>query len=101
MIVLDAIVEKMQPYRAYGRIVDFRTQAKPLLIRYPDQDHGETGVMREPRILTHLFVEVRSDREIELIMRGCMAARRICDFGANERTPATLTSGVPKVPKAS
>ena len=86
MIVLDAIVEKMQPYRAYGRIVDLRTQAKPLLIRYPDQDHWEIGDMREPRILIHLFVEVRSDREIELIMRDYMAARRSCDFSANEKT---------------
>ena len=93
MFVLDAIVDKKHPYRAYDRVVDFRALAKPLRARYSDQGRREIGAERGLRMPILQFAEDRSDREMERFMRDDMAARRFCGFGATERTPDRSSSG--------
>ena len=87
MFVLDGIVDKKHPYRAYDRVVNFHALAKPLHARYSDQGRKEIGAERGLRILILQFVEDRSDREMERFMRDNMAAHRFRGFGATERTP--------------
>ena len=48
MFVLDAIVDKKHPYRAYDRVVDLHALAKPLHARYSDQGRREIGVASAP-----------------------------------------------------
>ena len=87
MFVLDAIVEKKHPYRAYDRVVDFHAPAKPLHARRSDQGRREIGAERGLRMLILQFVEDPSDREMERFMRDNMAARRFCGFAPTESTP--------------
>ena len=93
MFVLDAIVDKKHPYRAYDRVVDFHALAKPLHARHSDQGRREIGAERGLRMLILQFAEDCSDREMERFMRDNMAARWFCGFGATERTPDHSCSG--------
>ena len=93
MIVLDDIVDKKHPYRAYDRVVDFHALAKPLHARYSYQGRREIGAERGLRMLILQFIEDRSDREMERFMRDNMAARRFCGFAVDESTPDHSCSG--------
>ena len=87
MIVLDDIVDKKHPYRAYDRLVDFHALAKPMHARHSDLGRREIGAERGLRMLILQFVEDRSDREMERFIRENVAARRFCGFAVNESTP--------------
>ena len=50
MIVLDDIVDKKHPYRAYDRMVDFRILAKPMHARRSDRGRREIGAERGLRM---------------------------------------------------
>ena len=72
--VLDAIVEKKHPYRAYERVVGFRALAKPPRTLYSDQGRREIGGEHGLRMPVLQFLEDRSDREMARFMRENVAA---------------------------
>ena len=84
---VEELVSKDHVYRQLVKVTNWSELSKPLRNLYSKEGRKGYPVEQGFKILFLQFLEDRSDRQMEQLLKDSLAAKYFCNFGLTDKTP--------------